>query len=439
MPLTRDVVKIPLDSLSDLSKTLYRTDIFEYQLRLLFMRGSDTYTELQRMIKVSFENRIIIIEGPQYDSEDVDIEGPFSYNWRTIFENYMFNKGFIDAIAQLRFVTVNPITIYYQLLQAESKMYGISAAQSKLTMRRLALRKESPSVRLRPQPSSKIDDAKEKYSYLKTTFGDGHVMIERPGEPLAEGFVDDEIPANISLKPDRDHPQGLLINLFPGFPFYAFNYRNIYPKMNDINKLIESGLMVVFVRAFERKTIMEIEREYRSFFTDWSIPVIDYVTPDRLSSINMDSMIPPSENVGGFKYVNLPSFFIIQRPIDKFHSCPWAGINTDRRRGLVGVPWARDMDSGMDLASPQADDGFLNYFIKEGVQRRLEGKATVQVFFPLCTIHTQSEINRVISKVSKVFGRQLKLYSYDIGNVAGIYLKSMGEWILLRTVLRKSL
>jgi hypothetical protein len=230
MPLTRDVIKVPLDSLSDLSKTLFRTDIFEYQLRLLFMRGSDTYDELQRMIRVKFENRIIIIEGPQYDDSGlVEAEGPFTYNWRTIFENYMFNKGFIDALAQLRFVTVNPITIYYHLLQVESKLYGSNASQPKITMRRMALKKELPNIRLRPQPSSKVDDAKEtyrqrvEYTYSKTTYGDGHVMIERPGEPWAEGFVDDEIPPEIALNPERDHPQGLLINLFPGYPFYAFN------------------------------------------------------------------------------------------------------------------------------------------------------------------------------------------------------------------------
>lgn len=446
MPLTRDIINIPLDSLSVLSKNLFRADIFEYQLRLLFMRGSKTYTELQKMVRVRFENKIIIIEGPQYDdSGEVDIEGPFTYNWRTIFDNYMFNKGFIDALAQLRFVTVNPITIYYQLLQTESKLYGSGSSQPKITMRRIALKREVPNLRLRPQPSDKEDDAKERYrprvdyQYSKTTFGDGHVLIERPGEPWAEGFVDDEIPSDIEINPDKDHPQGLLINLFPGYPFFAFNYRNIYPKISDINKMIESGMLVVFLKPVEGKTLKEVEAAHRSFFNDWGIPIIDYVTPDRLSSANIDSLVPPPDNVGGLKYVNLPNFFVIQRPLDKFHSCSWAGINTERRRGLIGVPWARDTDSGMDISSPQADDGFLSYFIKEGVQRRLEGKTTVQVFFPLCTIHTQSEIRKIINNVSKVFGRQLKMYSYETGNVSGIYLRSLGEWVLLRAVLRKNL
>jgi hypothetical protein len=251
--------------------------------------------------------------------------------------------------------------------------------------------------------------------------------------------VNEEIPSNIPIVEDRDRVQGVVVNLFPKFPFYAFNYRNLYPKIADINRLVEAGLQVVFVTSMENQPLKKVEEEYVKFFSDWGITVVDYVRADRINFSNMECLVPPAENVDGMKFVNIPNFFVIQRPLDKLHNSSWAGINTERRRGLAGIPWAKSPTDGADISSPQPDDGFLEYFVKEGVKRRLKGKLTLQVFFPLCSINTSGEIRRMIAGVEKVLGRTFKYHFYESNNVMGIYIRSMGEWVLLRAVMRKML
>ena len=153
----------------------------------------------------------------------------------------------------------------------------------------------------------------------------------------------------------------------------------------------------------------------------------------------MKSVVEPPENVSGVRYVNIPNFFVIQRPIEKFHSAAWCGMNTERRRGLGGIPWAKDQYGGLDISSPQPDDGFLSYFIKEGVLRRFQGKNSVQVFFPLCTILTEGEIAKLMKTVERALKRPIKYIVYQENSIVGVFLRSMGEWVLLRAVLRKYL
>lgn len=466
MPLTRDTVNIPFETLSPLSQSLFRLDVFTYQLRLLFMRGQETWETVIASIVVSFARNNINIQGPMYETMfEYDLtDGSLYANWRIIFDNFMFMKGFIDGMVQLRFVSVNPITIYYKLLMEESKKGGVEGAgnnvpestmgirMSELLFRRRIETKLKPKGGIIPDDKELFQKRMEKetvYNYTLNNHSDGHVMIQRDKNyfetvtsdcgSYAEGFVDEEIPGNITIMDDRDHPGGVLVNMFPKFPFFAFNYRNIYPKIADINRLIESGLQVVFVTSIDNQPLKRVEEEYRRFFQDWGIPIVDYVRADRLNFTNMECLVPPSENVDGMKFVNIPNFFVIQRPVDKFHNASWMGINTERRRGMAGIPWSKNMASGSDIGNPQPDDGFLEYFIQEGVRRRLQGKISLQVFFPLCSIFTTGEIRRLINKVEKVLGRSFKFYTYDSNNVMGIYLRSLGEWILLRAVLRKYL
>jgi hypothetical protein len=464
MPVTRDTVNIPFETLTPLSKSLFRLDVFSYQLRLLFVRGMEGWQTIMDSILVSMRNNMITIQGPLYDDMmEYDLtDGSLISNWRAVFDNYLFMKGFIDSLVQLRIVSVNPITIYYKLLMEEAKrgaaLKGDVGPEKGAVRMSEILFKRKMDTRIKPIEGVIPDDDKlfEKragkevlYRYLKTNHSDGHVTIERDRDYYesvtsscgshAEGFVDEEIPTRITIMEDRDRVHGVIVNLFPKTPFYAFNYRNLYPKIADINRLVESGLQIVFVTALENQPLKRVEEEYRRFFADWSIPVVDYVRSDRINFSEMECLVPPPENVDGMKFVNIPNFFVIQRPLDKLHNASWSGMNTERRRGLVGIPWAKSPMDGTDISSPQPDDGFLEYFIQEGVRRRLKGKPSVQVFFPLCTIHTTGEIRRLFSKLEKTLGRSFKYHIYETNHVMGMYARNMGEWVLVRAVLRKML
>jgi hypothetical protein len=451
MSVTRDVVNIPIKTLSELSRKVFDFEIFKYQFYLLFMRGPESHANLMKDIKVEFKDKVIRIEGPNYGA---GVEGPFSANWKVIFDNYLLEPGFIDALVQLRIVTVNPITVYYQLLSNEARMFGKEREIKGMKMRR-ALTKLPPPQELLVRDFIVADDKKfepivkrkneRAYEFVRTRQGDGHVMVDRTEDDIAgrgkkvglvaEGFVDELLPPDLKVDTLRDHPNGLLVNLFSGIPFYAFNYRNIYTKIHDINRMIEAGHCIVFVERVDNRPLVVIEDEYRSFFRDWGIPVVDFVTSERLIMSELPSLVQSS----GGRYANIPNFFVIQRPVEKFHSAPWCGINSERRRGLTGIPWAKDEYSGMDISSPQPDDGFLSYFVEEGVKRRLQGKLSNQVFFPLCTILTLSEIQKIINSVERGLKRSVKYNIYREEGVMGVFLRSMGEWILLRAVLRKHL
>lgn len=453
MPLTRDKITIPLATLTPLSRKLFNREILEYQLRLMFMRGPSTYDALRSSIRVNFDiaNETIVINGPAF-VEGQDGKSRFSEEWDYIFDNFLLKPSFIDAVIQLRFVSVNPVTIYYQLLSSEMKLDLNSLYEVKgMKMRRAVI---SPPTRTRFPPTRKreVEIPKKKpetqlEAIKLSSVVDGHYQIERTDRDIAgrgnltsfsEGPVDDSIPAEFEVNVIRDHPAGVLVDVIPGAPFYAFCYRNIYPKMQDINRMIESGMFVVFVEGVENKSMASVEREYEKFFRDWGIPIIDYVTADRLRAAEIE-LLTRKTGYGDGANSSFRNFYVIQRPVEKFHSSAWAGINTERRRGLVGIPWAKDEFSGMDLASPQPDDGFLSYFVAEGIKRRLQGKETLQVFFPLLAIHTRGEIIRLLTKFENTIREKLNYEFYTKQNTMGVYLRSMGEWILLRAMLRKYL
>lgn len=447
MNLDRDRITIPLGTLTPLSRKTFRLDILVYHLRSFFMKGESSYIPLTRSIRVKLINNVISIQGPALSDND-EIPAMFEEEWKYLFDKYLLKPSFLDALVQLRFVSVNPITIYYQLISNESKNQLYASYELKgLKMKRAVVR---PIPTLVPR-KDKVKEVPKKKTMLEnldiTSIVDGHYQIERfTGDiagrgsltSFAEGPVDDNIPDDVEIDQYRDHPNGVLMNNIPGMPFYAFNYRNIYPKIQDINRMIESGMCVVFVEKVENKSIMELKVIYEKFFRDWGIPIIDYVTMDRLYNSGIETI---SYKTGYTQDVNtnVNDFFVIQRPIEKFHSQAWTGINTERRRGLTGLPWAMDKISGMDLSSTQADDGFLSYFIANGIQRRIQGKQDIQMFFPLLAIHTKGEILRLLNKFEKVVNRKLNQEYYVKQNLMGVYLRSMGEWILLRAMLRKYL
>ena len=154
----------------------------------------------------------------------------------------------------------------------------------------------------------------------------------RPGlTSWAEGYVDDEIEETSRIvDPELDFPNGAIFNMFPEYPFYAFPVKNVFKKIEDINRMIESGLSVVFMAEKDYgMDLRKVKGVYEDFFRSWGIQIIDYVNMERLKMSGLKYMIP-TDTV-------LPAFFVIKRPMEKLHSSAWSGMNTVRRRGLPGA------------------------------------------------------------------------------------------------------
>lgn len=456
MVLTIDRESFYETDLTELSRKTLQTNVLEYQLRSLFVKGGYAPGE----IGVSFsipENGTkgykITIYGPVYqEMESEDQYGKFVSEWREFYRNYLigpYRINFINTLSQTRFVTFNPISIYYQLLLEEQKsIMGVEDLKNGvLQMRRTKVtfkpkRKGIPIVQKKGADIREIPRKEEPETefYLRTQREyDGHFAVERLDEEKdrtgmsswAEGYVDDGVPVHITkIDPQLDVPNGGIFNMFSSYPFYAFPVHNVYKKIEDINRMIESGLGVVFMNEVSGMDFRRVKETHLDFFRSWGIDVIDYVSIDRLRMSGLKNLIP-SDKV-------LPGFFVIKRPVEKFHFSAWTGLNTVRRRGLPGIPWAMDEMNGSLLLDPQPDDGFLNYFVREGIERKLAGKHFMEVNFPVCTIHTPSEVYKLILEpLEEVFKRSIEWRV--VGGVGEVRLRNMGEWILLRGMMRRYL
>lgn len=461
MVLTIDRQSFYESELTELSRKTLQTNVLEYQLRSLFVKPGYNAGE----IGVSFsmpENETrgykITIYGPVYqEMEFEDQYGKFISEWREFYRNYLigpYRINFINSLSQIRFVTFNPISIYYQLLLEEQKSImgvgdlkegGLRMRRTEITFkpRRKAVpipRKKGVDVVRRDVQEIPRKEEPEMETYTRTQREyDGHFAVERLDEESkrngmsswAEGYVDDGVPVHITkIDPNLDVPNGGIFNMFSSYPFYAFPVHNVYKKIEDINRMIESGLGIVFMNEVPGMDFRKVKETYLDFFRSWGIEVIDYVSIDRLRMSGLKNLIP-SDKV-------LPGFFVIKRPTEKFHFSAWTGLNTVRRRGLPGIPWAMDEMSGSLLLDPQPDDGFLTYFVREGIERKLAGKNFMEVNFPVCTTHTPSEVYRLILEpLEGVFKRSIEWKV--VGGVGEVRLRNMGEWILLRGMMRKHL
>lgn len=434
--------------LSELSRKALQPNVLEYHIRSLFDRDGYRTAEIKvRTVRLDPKSKKnldygLVILGPYYDDmEDEEDYSPFVRQWRNFYANYLsispFRKRFINGLVQLRFVSFNPLTIYYQLLQEEQKKIDRVFGRSEIKMKRLV---EKPSkIKVPEKPVVKKLAEEEMYRESQSQY-DGHFPIERSEEETqrpgmsnwAEGYVDDAIPADIrKIDPELDFPNGAIVNMFPEFPFYAFNYWNVFKKIEELNRMIEAGLMVVFVEEHPEVEMKKVIQIYREFFIRWGIPIIDYVSMERIVNSQLPYLIP-NDGI-------LPGMFIVKRPLERLHSSAWMGMNGGRRRGLAGIPWAGSLFNGSRIVSPQPDDGFLNTFIKSGLKRAIEGTYDAEIRFPLCTLLTSSEIKeRIITPMESLLKRDIR-FRFEDKLVGRVDLRSRGEWVLLRGLMRKFL
>lgn len=488
MSVVQPKVLISERELSELSRKTLQPDVLEYQLRSLFMRpgfrpgdislrvfypGGDKKEE---QTEIKYDGFRLLLEGPFYtEVDDESVYSPFIQQWIFLYRNYLqmggFRKRFINGMSQLRFISFNPLTIYYQLLAEEQKkVITTIPPEPKTQMRRMIVKppriqrdgpgkkiiKEEPRTKKisadvrkgikRDGPGKKIMKEEPRVERmpainLQLPFYDGNLPTERyedeaqrPGATSwAGGYVDDEIPADVrKIDPELDFPNGAIMNMFPEYPFYAFGYWNIFKKIEGLNRMIEAGLEIVFLPEVGGMSLGKVKDIYRGFFSNWGIPVIDYVGAERLMASGLTYMIP-SDRV-------LPGFFVIRRPVERLHSSAWAGMNGVRRRGLPGIPWARNELSGNLLVDSQPDDGFLSQFVMGGLEKRIAGGGPeMELRFPLCTLHTPSEIRReIVDPLEKILRRDIRFRAGE-GMTATAELRNIGEWMLLRGLLRKSL
>lgn len=457
MSITQDRELIFEGDLSDLSRKTLQSDVLEYQLRSLFVRPGYRPRDINVQFSYPSEKEEseteggfqMLISGPVYtDIEDESEYSPFIRQWREFYRNYLstspFRKKFINGMTQLRFISFNPLTIYYQMIAEEQKkISSVISPKTKLQMRKMIVK--PPRVKL-DKPVRKVMKEEPRVEDIPTLnlrlpYYDGQIAVERSEEEAqrpgvtswAEGYVEDEIPADIrKIDPEVDFPNGAIMNMFPDYPFYAFNYWNIFKKIEGLNRMIEAGLEVVFLKEVEGLSHGRVKDIYQEFFTNWGIPIIDYVGTERLMSSGLTYMIPEDKV--------LPGFYVIRRPIERLHSSAWAGMNGVRRRGLPGIPWARDELSGNLLIDPQPDDGFLSRFVREGLEKRIGGGGLeMEVQFPFCSLHTPSEIRRMVVDPLEALLKRNVHFRMGEGMTGKVELRSIGEWMLLRGLLRKFL
>lgn len=448
MNVTVDRAIFSEGELSQLSRKSLQPNVLEYQLRAMFDREGFRPMDVRVLCELVKDIGVVLsISGPAYTPGlEPESYSPFIREWQNIYTNYLegpFRQTFVNGMVQMRFVTFNPLSIYYQLLLEEQRLnVDVEEMQPIGRMRRMIPFKprRAPYVYTTPigekRPLGKVSAEPLVYRQMQREY-DGHFAIERtetdmliPGNGTwAEGIVDDDVSSEITFQPELDFPRGAIFNMFMEYPFYAFPLKNVFKKIEDLNRMIESGMCVVFVEEVPEMELYKVKLKYEEFFQSWGIPLVDYVDPERLKLAGIRFFIPST--------ASLPRFFVIRRPLERFHSAAWAGMNTVRRRGLPGIPWASSETSGSLLVSPQPDDGFLA-FVKEGVGKRIRGIEDMDVRFPLCTLHTQSEIQtKILSPLQKVLGRDL-----GWGETAGICttrLRGIGEWVLLRGLMRKHL
>lgn len=444
--MDRDAITIPINSLTPLARKTFRPDVLEYHVKVLVGRGRNSDDKLREII-VRREGDVIILNGPMYNKNDEEylIEGSVYANWKYLYENYFTNPSFINGLCAIRIVSVNPLTIYQKLLEMEEKNNMITEVSNKrLVMSRMIIKPTditSSYVRKPTFVKEPFEPVKKPIERLKLSSKvqqEGHMMFtiydsDLPGQSeWKEGPLNDEIPAYIQVNDELDYPNGMIMNIFNDLPFYAYNHVNLYPRMEDLNRMIESGMQIVYLEDDSLETL----QTYMEFMKTWSIPVIDHVTPRRLEAAGLKFLTSIIKGVSDVK-----PFLVIRRPQEMLHNSAWAGICEGRRRGLVGIPWVTGEEfAGVDLKNPQPDDGFLTYWVREGVSRKMSGKDLVQVFFPVVSMRTKSEVRKLIIKpMERVLGRELKETWYPEQMVMGVYLKNSGEWLLLKSLCRKHL
>jgi hypothetical protein len=303
--------------------------------------------------------------------------------WETIRKDLSENDRLLNAIVQLRILTLNPLSIYRASTTSRDKEYIAQLETVKGTMYLDGFTETAKAI-------------------IYEDFGEARDYI-------GEGFETQDPSCRYA---ENDFPDGGLFNISKEFLFYGFPIMGIYPNMARMHTMEKAGLYAIPA---------DPNLDYRTICIKWGIPLVDYITTDRMNTMKKvildDTPIPP--------------YLIVKRHPNLFHDAPWASATATRLRGLnLGLPWIMKME---DRFSSFNDDGFVNFFFSSN--------PTKEFHFLLPTSRTLGSLNRQLQTMWKrKFGETadliLKKYS---NNIYSVEVGDIVQWIQFRAMVRKLL
>lgn len=303
--------------------------------------------------------------------------------WNTIRKDLSENDRLLNAVVQLRILTINPLSIYRASTTSRDKEYIAQLDSVKGSMFMDGFTETAKAI--------VYLDAFEKRDYL------------------GEGF---ETPDPSFKYTENDFPDGGLFNISKEFLFYGFPIMGCYPNMARMHTMEKAGLCAIPA---------DPNLDYRTICIKWGIPIVDYITTDRMST--MKKVIESDEPI--------PPFLIVKRHPNLFHDAPWASATSSRPRGLnLGLPWIMKMGNQFSFLN---DDGFVNFFFSSS--------PTKEFHFLLPTSRSLGSLNRKLQDMWKrKFGETtnlvLKKYS---NNIYSVEVGDIVQWIQFRAMVRKLL
>lgn len=371
-----ETIVISLDKLTPYGRKVFDVRNIIANLQLLMKLVGETNDEVLQSITSKMETSTLIFE-----------LGFGSEAWKTIAGDMVKNVRLLNAVVQLRFLSMNPLSIYQAILTNRDKSYLTNG-----------------SVKGRIYMEGFSETAKA-------------VIYSRDNQDfIGEGFEDRDDSVEYTR---NDFPDGVIMNLDPTILFYGFPIRGIYPTMGRMHTLEKAGMMVVNA---------DPEIDYAKHCTRWGIPLVDVVLPEEISSL---PLFNPEVPVG-------KSMLIVKRHPNLFHDAPWASATSNRIRGLqLGVPWAMTMDDGKTPSRPFADDGFVDLFFSN-VSSEEESK---NFMFLLPTSRSRASVERSIKGYwESTFGKETPLVLQVWGNnIYSVQIGDIVQWIQFRAMLRKIL
>lgn len=294
----------------------------------------------------------------------------------------------LNAVIQLRVLTMNPLSIYQAVLTQR--------------LRTALLRDENVKDRIPVTGFTEIAKAVVYRENGRDTLGEG-VM----GRDLSVEYI------------GTDFPDGGIFDISPGVLFYGFPCMGIYETMSRMHVLETAGMYTLILESeadFDR---------YEAQCRRWGIVVVDRVMADEMSSL-------PS--VHGSNIVS--PMLIVKRHPNLFHDAPWASATASRPRGLgLGLPWAMKMTDGRTAERPLADDGFLDFFFT-----RIENGSR-EMLFLLPTSRSLGSLNRSLKVLwEETFGKTqtgaLSLKRWG-NNIYSVQIEDIVQWVQFRAMVRR--
>ena len=371
-----DTVVISIDKL-----TAYGRKVFDVR---------NTIANLQMLMKLMKETDEEVLQSITSSMQGGNVSfrlGFVSDAWKTISVNLDQDVRLLNAVVQLRILTMNPLSIYQAVLTNRDKSYLVqSSIKGRIYM--------------------------EGFSETARA-----VIYSRDNQDfIGEGFEERDESVEYTR---NDFPDGAVINLNPEVLFYGFPIRGVYPTMGRMHTLEKAGVLAVSA---------DPQIDYQKHCTRWGIPIVDAVLPEEISSLPFLNM----------EITDLKPMLIVKRHPNLFHDAPWASATSNRIRGLqLGVPWAMKMTDGKTPMRPFADDGFVDFFFSNGSSE----EETKNFMFLLPTSRSRAGVERSLRGYwENTFGKDTPMVLQLWGNnIYSIQLGDIVQWIQFRAMLRKVL